>query len=196
MDRVILVGGMPTAGKSTLAATLSDHLNLPWISTDQIGIVLRAVASRETHPDLFRWEDYREQQSFRGLTADRIVANELAKSEDSWLGVRKLIQEDYTWDDGAVIEGVDILPHRVARDFPDSDVVRAVFIGDEDPGRVRAAVRERDAFTFWDEEKEVEWVLKFGQRVRSEAEQYGFPWVNVEKNDRDVGKVLGVLGLG
>ena len=71
-----------------------------------------------------------------------------------------------------------------------------MFIGDEDPGRVRAAVRERDAFTFWDEEKEVEWVLKFGQRVRSEAEQYGFPWVNVEKNDRDVGKVLGVLGLG
>src|SRR5664279_2886120 len=27
---VILIGGMPTAGKSTVAQALSDHLSLPW----------------------------------------------------------------------------------------------------------------------------------------------------------------------
>jgi 2-phosphoglycerate kinase len=193
MSRVILVGGMPAAGKSTLAAKLSHHLNLSWLSTDHVGIILRAVASRETHPELFTWEGYDEQPSSREPTADEIVDNELAKAEHNWLGVRKLIQEDYTWTDGAVIEGVDILPHLVARDFPGSDAVRAVFIGEQERGRIRATLRARGPF--WDEEKEVEWVLKFGQRVRSEAERYGFAWIDIEKNDGDVLKVLGVLGL-
>jgi hypothetical protein len=107
--------------------------------------------------------------------------------------VRKLIQDDYTWNDGAVIEGVDILPHLVAQDFRDSDVVRPVFVGDHDPGRIRATVAGRDVL--WDEEKEVEWVLKFREKLRSEAERYGFAWVELEKNDRDLVKVLGALGL-
>ncbi len=194
VKQVILVGGMPTAGKSTLAQNLSRHLNLPWLSTDQIGIVMRAVAPRETHPELFRWEDYAADPSVGELTADEIADNEFAKGGANWLGVRTLIQEDYTWNDGAVIEGVDVLPHLVAQDFPDSDVVRPVFVGDHDRSRIRAAVQGRDVF--WDEDKEVEWALRFSEKLRAEVERYGFAWVDLEKNDRDLAKVLGALGLG
>lgn len=195
VKQVILVGGMPTAGKSTLAENLSSHLNLPWFSTDQIGIIMQSVATRETHPELLRWDDYSNDPSIGDLTAEEIADNEFAKAGAVWPGLRKLIQHDYTWNDGAVFEGVDILPHLVAQDFRDSDVVRPVFVGDHDPGRVRATVLDRDAYSLWDEAKEVEWVLKFSEKLRSEVDRYGFPWVDLEKNDRDLVKVLGALGL-
>jgi len=156
---------------------------------------MRAVASRETHPELFRWDDYAADRAVGELTADAIADNEFAKGGAVWPGVRKLIEEDYTWNDGAVIEGVDVLPHLVAQDFGDSDVVRPVFVADHDPDRIRTTVRERAAYTLWDEDKEVEWVMKFSETLRSEVEKYGFPWVGLEKDDRDLVKVLGALGL-
>ena len=56
--QIILIGGMPTGGKTTIAKNLSKQLNLPWISTDQVGQIMREVATREKHPKLFTWEDY------------------------------------------------------------------------------------------------------------------------------------------
>src|SRR5471030_1610776 len=128
--QIILVGGMPTAGKSTIAKNLSKQLNLPWISTDQIGIISRAVATREEYPKLFTWEDYDGFRYLNQFTADEITDNEFAKSESIWLGVRKLIKEDYTWNNGFIIEGDDILPRLVAKDFSDASNVKSVFTGD------------------------------------------------------------------
>jgi 2-phosphoglycerate kinase len=39
-----LIGGAPTVGKSTVAAALAAHLDLPWISTDQIRDILQSDA--------------------------------------------------------------------------------------------------------------------------------------------------------
>src|SRR5476649_2646765 len=97
MKQIILIGGMPTAGKSTIAENLSKHLNLPWISTDQIGIIMRAVASREKYPKLFTWEDYNGFEYLNQFTTDEIADNEFAISDSIWLGVRKLIEEDDFW---------------------------------------------------------------------------------------------------
>src|SRR5487761_1330935 len=118
--QIILVGGMPTAGKSTIAENLSKHLNLPWISSDQVGIIMRAVAPREKYPKLFTWEDYDGFQYLNKSIAEETADREFAKGEAVWAGVRKLIKEDYTWNNGFIIEGDDILPHLVAQDFSSS----------------------------------------------------------------------------
>ena len=183
---------MPTAGKSTLAGNLSHHLGLPWLSTDHVGIVMRSVASRDGHPHLFTWDAYGSDPSAGELSAAAIADNEWKNSEANWIGVRKLIVEDYTWTDGFVIEGAGILPHLVAEDFAGSDVVRAVFVGDRDTDRIRRTMAERESL--WSEEKEVEWVLRFDERLRAEAERFRFPWVDLEKNDQDLMKVIGALG--
>jgi 2-phosphoglycerate kinase len=191
--QIILIGGMPTAGKSTLAENLSIHLNLPWISTDQVGQIMRGVANREQYPALFTWEDYSRAKSLDELTADEIADNEFANGEANWLGVRKLIKEDYSWNDGFIIEGTHILPHLVAQDFADSSNVNAIFIGDHDAERIRNVVLIRDVP--WDKEKEVEWVLKFSEKLKTEVEKHGFAWVEIEKNNNDLQKVLKALKL-
>jgi 2-phosphoglycerate kinase len=200
--QIILIGGMPTAGKSTVAENLSKHLNLPWISSDQIGMIMRAVAAREKHPTLFTWEDYGGFQYLHKFTADQIADNEFAKGEAVWPGVRKLIKEDYTWNNGFIIEGDDILPHQVAQDFADSSDVKAVFIGDHDIERIRNVVSTRNlwddanAYPDYVKEKEVEWVINFSEKLKSQVLKYKMPWVEVEKNKYDLVKVLTALGLG
>lgn len=198
--QIILIGGMPTAGKSTIAKSLSKHLNLPWISTDQIGTIMRAVASKEKYPKLFTWDDYNGVQFLNDLTADEIADNEFANGEANWLGVRKLIKEDYTWNDGFIIEGTHILPHLVAKDFSDSSNVKAVFIGDHDVERVRRVVSTRNvlvfntaAYTDSLQEKDIEWVLNFSKKLKSQTLKYKMPWVEVEKNEHDLVKVLSAL---
>jgi 2-phosphoglycerate kinase len=200
--QIILIGGMPTAGKSTLAENLSKHLNLPWISSDQIGQVMRGVASKEQYPTLFTWENYDGFQYLNKYTADEIANNEFAKGEAVWPGVRKLIKEDYTWNDGFIIEGDDILPHLVAQDFSSSSNVKAVFIGDHDDKRVRDVVFNRNfsldaASAYPDDvkEKEIAWILNYGEKLKSQAIKYEMPWVEVEKNEDDLTKVLAELGL-
>lgn len=200
--QIILVGGMPTAGKSTIAENLSKHLNLPWISTDQIGIMMRAVATRENYPTLFTWEDYDGFGYLSKFTADEIADNELALSDAVWLGVRKFIKEDFAWNNGFIIEGDVILPRLVAQDFSDASNVKTAFIGDLDSERVRNVVFTRnfvgdDASAYSDDvkEKEVEWILNYGEKLKSQVLEYKMPWVEVGKNEQDLAKVLTALGL-
>ncbi|HMS25286.1 MAG TPA: hypothetical protein PKB15_06355 [Acidimicrobiia bacterium] len=200
--QILLIGGMPTAGKSTIAEKLSNHLNLPWVSTDQIGAILRAVATREKYPKLFTWEDYDGFQYLNEYPADELADREFAKSEAVWLGVRKFIKEDYTWNDGFIIEGDDILPHLVAQDFSDVSNVKAVFIGDDDIERVRNVVFTRnfvgdDVSTYSDDvkEKEVEWILNYGKKLKNQVLKYTMPWVEVDKSEHDLEKVLTALEL-
>jgi len=53
MQRIILIGGAPTTGKSTIAMRLSEELHLPVISTDQIRTIIQSIADPHIHPNLF-----------------------------------------------------------------------------------------------------------------------------------------------
>ena len=52
-DKVILIGGSPTAGKSYTARKIAEELNLPWISTDTIREQMRGIVREEDYPNLF-----------------------------------------------------------------------------------------------------------------------------------------------
>lgn len=93
------------------------------------------------------------------------------------------------------------MPHLVAQDFKDNENVKAVFLVDEDADRARNVVFTRglwgEAHSYSDDvkEKEVEWVLNFSHRLKAEAEQHGYPWIEVEKKDTDLDVALQALNL-
>lgn len=199
--KVILIGGAPTAGKSTMAGLIAKKLNIPWISTDQIREIMRVTARREDMPKLFTPEGYTAEKFLTEFSAEEIVRMEMEQGEAAWIGIKKIIEDDYTWKDGFVVEGVNILPHLVKKDFGDDKNVKAVFLVDEDADRTRHVVFTRglwdDANTYSDDvkEKEVEWSLLFSHKIKSEAETHGYPCVEVTKNHNDLESVLKVLDL-
>jgi len=194
-----LIGGAPTVGKSTITAALAAHLNLPWISTDQIRDIMRTVASRRDHPKLFNPEGYGAENLFDAFSAEQLVEIEVGQGEAAWTGIRALIERDYTWPQGFVVEGVNLLPHLIARDVAQDANVRSVFVTDSDPDRIRSVIFTRG---IWDEagrypdsvkEKEFAWVLRYDAWLKEQALAHGFPVVSLAKDGSDLGRIREAL---
>ena len=196
--QIILIGGAPTTGKSTVARALAKKLDLPWLSADQIRDAMRVVAAKRDYPDLFN-AGLDAEKFLTRFTAEEIVDKEIAQSKAAWLGVKAFIEHDYTWPEGFIIEGVNILPQLVAADFGANTQVQAIFLVDHNQDRMRKVIYERglwgDAHTYPDtvKEKEVEWSTLFGKRLEAEAKKHGYPYIEVHKSDEDTDRVLAVL---
>ncbi len=198
---VILIGGAPTTGKSFLANLISQRFKIPWISTDQLRNVMLSVADRSLHSKLFVPQEFTTGDYVNKFTKEEIVAMEFQKGEGVWPGIKWFVGDGYPWRNGFVIEGVNILPRLIARDFGDNKKLRVVFLIDEDEDRIRNVIYTRgltnDPEKYPDEtkDKEIEWVLEFSKRLKLEAEKYGYPCVEIRKDKDDLGVVLKALGF-
>lgn len=202
MKQIILIGGAPTVGKSTLAKELSARLGLPWISTDSIRTMLQAVITPEVQPKLHLPVEHTTAETFlTTFTAAEIVQMEIDQGTAIWPAILAFITEDDSWKDGFIIEGVSLLPHLIAQDCADNTQVQPVFLVDEDADRTRHIVYTRglwnDAATYSDDvkEAEVEWALLFMAHIKAAATKHGLPVINVTKSAQDLERVLQVLGL-
>lgn len=185
-----------------MAQLVASHLNLPWISTDQIRTIMRSVAPRKDIPHLFSPEGFDTAETFLStFTPQQIADLEFEQSIATWAGIQAFIENEYTWRDGFVMEGVNILPHLVARDFGEKKDIHTVFLVDEDADRIRDVVFSRglwgdaDSYPHEFKEKEIEWVLLFSHRIKKEAEEHNLPCIEVSKRNDDMHAVLEALKL-
>jgi len=195
MNKVILIGGSPTSGKSYTARKLAEDLKLPWISTDTIREQMRWLVRKEDYPELFHHGDPsvyagadKAIEYFSKNTSEQIVENQNKESEDVWKGVRGLIESDYEWGN-FIVEGVAILPELVAnQEWKIKKDIRPFFLIDEDKERVRNTIFTRG---LWDDpekypndikEKELEWVFAFNEMIKLEAAKYNMPVISVDRS--------------
>lgn len=196
---IILIGGMPTAGKSTIAEGVSKHFRLPWISTDQIRTIMKSVADRGSFPELFNDTDYSAEDFLNKFLAQEIADMVFRQSIETWIGIQELIENDWTWRSGVVIEGVNILPFLVKESYGENNNVKAVFLSDSNEQRISQVVYNRGLFDDADKysdsvkAKEVEWVKIFNKKLREDATMAGYPVVDIAKNSDDLQKVLELL---
>lgn len=184
-----------------IAHTVAKYLDIPWISTDQIRDVMRALVSRKEFPKLFNPEGYNVERFLTEFSAEQIVEIEIEQGEAIWPMIKKFIEEDYTWKDGFVIEGVNILPHLIAKDFGRIKHIKSVFLFDEDVDRVRNIIFSRglssepQAYSNNLIEKELEWVLLFSRKLKANAQKYSYPCVQIKKSTDDMKSVLKALDI-
>lgn len=196
---IILIGGMPTAGKSTIAEGVSKHFRLPWISTDQIRTIMKSVADRGSFPELFNDTDYSAEDFLNKFLAQEIADMVFRQSIETWNGIQELIENDWTWRSGVVIEGVNILPFLVKESYGENNNVKAVFLSDSNEQRISQVVYNRGLFDDADKysdsvkAKEVEWVKIFNKKLIEDATMAGYPVVDIAKNSDDLQKVLELL---
>jgi 2-phosphoglycerate kinase len=187
MDKIILIGGSPTVGKSYAARKIAESLKLPWISTDAIREQMREIVRKKDYPNLFYYSGATPGMAVKYLSknsAEEIVRHQNNESIDVWKGVKGLIETDYVWG-SFIVEGVAILPHLVKTLSVKDKEVKVVFLVDDNVKRVRKTIFTRG---LWDDankypdyikEKEVEWVMAFNRYIIKEAKKYRFSIIRV-----------------
>jgi len=201
MEKRVLIGGSPTAGKSYTARKIAEELKLPWISTDTIREMMRKIVRKEDYPALFLHADATPEMGIDFLnnnSAEEIVWVINEESKDTWKGVKALLETDYVFK-SYIIEGVAIVPNLIKNFIAKNKDVVVLFLIDEDIERVRKTIFTRglwdDAKKYPDDikEKEVEWVIAFNNYIKKEAKKYGFPVVIVGNRKDYIKKIKNLI---
>ena len=189
MNKVILIGGSPLAGKTTIAKKLSVQLKIPWISTDTVREQMRKIVRKKDYPFLFTFSNATPKMAISYLTKHtpkEIVKHQNEESINVLEGVKAFIETDEEWE-SLIIEGIAILPKEVSK--LDQKKVKAFFLIDENINNIRNKIYKRG---LWDDaekyshqvkEKEIEWVWAFNKYINYEAKKYKLPIVNTNHKD-------------
>jgi len=111
--KVVLVGGAPKSGKSTLARFLAARLDYDLVNTDDLAAAARAVASPSTHADLHSMTGYDYREYYLARPPDALWREALRMHRALWPAVVAVASARATWARAAVIEGWAILPELV-----------------------------------------------------------------------------------
>ncbi len=117
--KVILVGGAPGAGKTTLGAAVANRLGYTSLSIDDLMTGAQAVTTPESHPELHVLRRIPYHEYFTDSTVETLKADADIEHAAVWPMVESVISKHATWGSGIVIDGWHLRPHRVlALEFP------------------------------------------------------------------------------
>lgn len=113
--RVILIGGAPGAGKTTLGCALAAKLGAASVTIDDLMIVARMATNFDRHPDLFLIKGRTHLDYFTNSTAEQLIDDAQRQHAASWPFVLKLITKHFDFTSTRlVIDGWHLRPHSVA----------------------------------------------------------------------------------
>jgi 2-phosphoglycerate kinase len=113
--KVILVGGAPMSGKTSLAVKLAAKLEYTCCSTDDLAQAVRGVTNPTTHPGFYVMgdEDYREYYINRSL--EQLILDTQYQHQSTWPAIEAVIRNHATWGTPIIIEGWGLLPEPLAK---------------------------------------------------------------------------------
>ena len=119
LPRVVLIGGAPFMGKSSVARCISARYKYGCISTDDIGRAVGAVCPEINTIAAMDWQDY-----FTNTTVESLLDHDVNTRRRLWPAVKKIVQTHAEWDDPLVLEGYGLWPETVmAADFPNTGAI-------------------------------------------------------------------------
>ncbi len=111
---VILIGGSPMSGKSTLASSLASLLSFPCIPTDDLGTMAQAMVTKETHPEFFYKSDDESFETYYSQTEPEVLFDDIYNFHMKlWPGVHNVIKAHANWSGPAIVEGYSLYPEQV-----------------------------------------------------------------------------------
>lgn len=178
ITRVLLIGGPPSSGKSTVARATADTLGFSVIATDDIGAAARGITTPAIAPDLFAMHSAEYPEYYISHPVEELLEHAMRSHRALRPAIESVIHEHATWTSPAIIEGWSLLPDLVAKLDPGR--VTAVWM--EAPDSVlEARVRANTAFLSGAAYRELiikrftQRSVEFGRRLRSETSDLQFP---------------------
>ena len=194
---IILIGGAPCAGKSTVAKSLAKQLGCQWVSTDNLREEFRG---RSRHPPYrYPWLHATIHTTAEKWWADKSAADllqvEIGQAKEMWPMIRHTIRTSQA----GIFEGLSLLPELIHQAFGSS--IRAVYLIDNDLARIRKTIfmrglwDEAKTYADWVKEKEINSVSYMNDWIKSESRKYALPLVNVGDQSTLTQRVALALGI-
>jgi len=111
--RVLLIGGPPGAGKTTLGRSLAAALGWTSLSVDDLMVAAKVVTTPESHPGLHVMKRPNHVEYFTGSSVDQLTADADLQHEAVWPSVERVIRNHATFGSPIVIDGWHLRPDRV-----------------------------------------------------------------------------------
>jgi len=122
--KVIIIGGSPMSGKTTLAIKLAARYEYNCISTDDIGEILQTMADINPIKDL----DYREYYIKKSI--EDLCLDAWEYHQKIWPAVKRLVKIHSEWGTPIIIEGWALYPSLV-NEFKSQNVKNIWLICDQ-----------------------------------------------------------------
>jgi len=119
MPRVVLIGGAPFVGKSSVARCIAARFKYGCISTDDITRAVGAVCPETDTIPAMDWRDY-----FTETPVELLIEHAAHTRRRIWPAVEKIVHTHAEWDAPLVMEGYGLWPESVMpAEFPNTGAV-------------------------------------------------------------------------
>jgi len=114
-NEVILIGGSPMSGKTTVASKIASKLGYPCISTDDLWIVANELTTKETHPQLHYMNKLKFMEYYLSKEKEELFTDINNCHKALWPAIKAVIEAHIKWNGSAVIEGYALYPKEIAK---------------------------------------------------------------------------------
>lgn len=151
---VILIGGPPGAGKTTLGTAVAQRLAITSLSIDDLVTAVQAVTTPTTHPGLHLMWQTSSAEYFTYSSIAQLTADATKQHQACWPFIKKVIRKHALGGRPIVIDGWQIRPKTVV-----ALGLENVYSGWIVPDPAVLERRERNNFAWFQESPEPERML-------------------------------------
>lgn len=113
--KVILIGGAPGAGKSTLGREVARALSITSLGIDDLLAAAKAVTTPASHPGLHVMSTTDYVTYYTTSTPDQLIADATTQHEATWPAIERVIRNHAAFGSPIVIDGWAMRPGKVAQ---------------------------------------------------------------------------------
>ena len=196
--KVLLIGGPPGAGKTTLGRAVAAELGLGSLTVDDLVVAARVLTTESSHPQLHQMRAVGHIRYFTEGPPEKLIDDAVALEEMMWPPIERVIGSHTTAKAPTVIDWWLLSPRKVHE--LDEDSIASIWLH-FDPDALKR--RERLNVEFWAPSPDpdrmffnfMERSLWRNELVASQARQLGMPVIHQSGEETIDDLVVAALGI-
>lgn len=195
---IYLIWGSPRSGKTILAKKLSKTLDIPYISTDYLRLVVMSYFKNEDKNINFPFEKmfniaWGIDNFFKNYSWKELLKADIKESETLWSGIESFIKHLLFSKTNYIIEGIHFLPKLIKKYKDDKNFKIIILTKIIDDKIFNGLLQNRNTWDWIADNIKDDKILlsaakslsEYGKYFIKESKKYEFMFINTEDNFHD-----------